>query len=47
MVPLTPEQREAVELAERLRGGEVRPCPATCSWNKSGCTYPSVCRVER
>ena len=38
---------QAVELAERLRGGEVRPCPATCSWNKSGCTYPSVCRVER
>ena len=37
----------AIELAGRLRSGEVRPCPATCSWNNSGCTYPSICRVER
>jgi ATP-dependent helicase/nuclease subunit B len=37
----------AIELASRLRGGDVRPCPGTCSWNNSGCTYPSICRVER
>ena len=37
----------AIELAGRLRSGEVRPCPATCSWNNSGCMYPSICRVER
>jgi hypothetical protein len=38
----------AIELAGRLRGGEVRPCPSTCSWKAGGgCTYPSICRVER
>ena len=37
----------ALELAGRLRGGEVRPCPSTCAWNNGGCSYPSVCRVER
>ena len=79
-VPLTPEQREAVELREelgdgfvdtdrvsteelerqlelareraielgaQLRSGAVRPCPSTCAWNNGGCSYPSVCRVER
>jgi ATP-dependent helicase/nuclease subunit B len=41
-------RERAIELAGRLRGGEVRPCPATCAWNRSGhCTYPSICRVER
>jgi ATP-dependent helicase/DNAse subunit B len=35
-----------VELAERMRAGEVRPCPETCAWN-GGCSYPSICRVER
>jgi ATP-dependent helicase/DNAse subunit B len=40
-------RERAIELARGLRGGEVRPCPATCKWNRSGCSYPSVCRVER
>jgi hypothetical protein len=40
-------RERAVELAGRLRSGEVRPCPATCKWNGSGCSYPSICRVER
>ena len=35
-----------VELAGRMRSGEVRPCPETCAWN-GGCSYPSICRVER
>jgi ATP-dependent helicase/DNAse subunit B len=34
--------RRAVELARRLRGGDVRPCPATCS--REGCRYPGICR---
>src|SRR5439155_807243 len=36
----------ARELAGRMRAGEMRPCPKTCAWN-GGCSYPSVCRVER
>jgi len=40
-------RRRAVELAGRMRSGDVRPCPKTCAWNDSGCTYPSICRVER
>jgi len=31
-------------LAARLRGGELVPCPATCS--REGCMYPSICRVS-
>jgi ATP-dependent helicase/DNAse subunit B len=34
------------ELADRMRAGDVRPCPDTCAWN-GGCSYPSICRVER
>ena len=33
----------AVELAERLRAGELAPCPETCSRN--GCAFPGICRV--
>jgi ATP-dependent helicase/DNAse subunit B len=41
-------RERAIELAGRLRGGEVRPCPSTCSWKAGGgCTYPSICRVEQ
>ena len=32
----------AVELAARLRAGELTPCPDTCSRN--GCRYPGICR---
>jgi ATP-dependent helicase/DNAse subunit B len=35
-----------VELAGRMRSGELRPCPETCAWN-GGCSYPSICRIER
>src|SRR5205823_2808582 len=31
----------AVELASRLRAGELVPCPATCS--REGCMFPSIC----
>lgn len=31
----------ALELAARLRAGELRPCPQTCG--SDGCAYPSIC----
>jgi RecB family exonuclease len=34
----------AVELARRLRAGEIVPCPETCS--RQGCRYPGICRVS-
>jgi ATP-dependent helicase/DNAse subunit B len=33
----------ACELAARLRGGELKPTPETCS--PGGCAYPGVCRA--
>jgi hypothetical protein len=36
-------KRRAVELAVRLRSGELTPCPETCSRN--GCMYPGICRA--
>ena len=32
-------------LVERLRSGELRACPDSCSW-RGGCSYPSICREE-
>jgi ATP-dependent helicase/DNAse subunit B len=43
---LAAARERLVELAGRMRSGEVRPCPETCAWN-GGCSYPSICRVER
>ena len=34
----------AVELAGRLRAGELTPCPQTCS--RDGCRYPAICRLS-
>jgi ATP-dependent helicase/DNAse subunit B len=39
-------RERVVELAGRMRSGELRPCPETCAWN-GGCSHPSICRVER
>jgi len=33
----------ALALARRLRGGELVPCPETCS--RDGCAYPGICRT--
>ncbi len=33
----------ALELGRRLRAGQIRPCPETCS--RQGCRYPGICRV--
>jgi hypothetical protein len=32
----------ATALAARLRAGELKPCPETCS--RDGCKYPGICR---
>ncbi len=34
----------AVELAARLRSGELQPCPSKCS--RDGCRYPGICWSE-
>jgi ATP-dependent helicase/DNAse subunit B len=39
-------RERVLELAARMRSGEIRPCPETCAWN-GGCAHPSICRVER
>ena len=40
------EAREAVrEVLERMRRGDVRPCPDSCAWN-GGCSFPAICRHE-
>ncbi|MGI8660252.1 MAG: PD-(D/E)XK nuclease family protein, partial [Thermoleophilaceae bacterium] len=36
-------EERAVELAARLRAGELAPSPATCS-SRGGCAYPGICR---
>jgi RecB family exonuclease len=33
----------AVSLARRLRSGDLKPCPETCS--RDGCAYPGICRA--
>jgi ATP-dependent helicase/DNAse subunit B len=40
------DAREAVgEVLDRMRRGDVRPCPGSCAWN-GGCSYPAICRHE-
>jgi RecB family exonuclease len=34
---------DAVTAVERLRAGDVKPCPQTCS--ARGCAYPTICRA--
>jgi ATP-dependent helicase/DNAse subunit B len=34
-------EARALELAARLRAGELQPCPQTCG--SDGCAYPSIC----
>jgi ATP-dependent helicase/DNAse subunit B len=36
----------ACELVQRVRSGDVHPCPDTCKWSSGGCQHPSICRVE-
>jgi ATP-dependent helicase/DNAse subunit B len=40
------EARDAVrEVVDRMREGDVKPCPGSCAWN-GGCSYPAICRHE-
>lgn len=40
-------EQEAVELARRLRRGELTPCPETCSGSfGGGCRHPGICWAE-
>jgi hypothetical protein len=41
---LADAERRAVALAQRLRSGELEPCPQTCS--RDGCRYPGICRSQ-
>jgi len=38
---LAAARTRALELATRLRAGELQPCPQTCGTD--GCAYPSIC----
>jgi hypothetical protein len=40
---LADAERRAVEIAGKLRRGELRPCPETCG--RDGCRYPGLCRI--
>ncbi|MDX6644238.1 MAG: hypothetical protein QOD76_2200, partial [Solirubrobacteraceae bacterium] len=40
---LAAARARAAELVRRLRAGDVRPCPATCT-REGGCAHPGVCR---
>lgn len=33
------------EVLDRMRAGDVKPCPESCAWN-GGCSYPAICRHE-
>jgi hypothetical protein len=39
---LADAEARAIEIAAKLRTGDLRPCPQTCS--RSGCAYPGICR---
>jgi RecB family exonuclease len=41
---LADAEARAVELAARLRAGDLTPCPETCS--RDGCSYPGICRSQ-
>ncbi len=36
---------QVVEVAGRMRSGELASCPDTCAY-RGGCSYPSICRAE-
>jgi ATP-dependent helicase/DNAse subunit B len=40
-------EQQAVELAQRLRRGELTPCPETCSGQTGGgCRHPGICWAD-
>ena len=30
----------------QMRAGALEPRPATCMWDGSGCSYPTICRCD-
>jgi ATP-dependent helicase/DNAse subunit B len=34
------------EAVEQMRAGALEPRPKTCAWDKSGCSYPTICRCD-
>ncbi len=42
---LASARRRVGEVVERIRTGDVRPCPERCGPN-GGCRYPTICRAE-
>jgi len=47
LATLLEEARERIgTLFRRMRAGDIRPCPKTCSFGRDGCRYPAICRVE-
>lgn len=42
---LAAARRRAGEVVERIRAGDVRPCPERCG-PSGGCRYPAICRAE-
>jgi len=45
---LASAREQVTALAAEMRTGAIKPCPETCSFRADkGCTYPSVCRVEK
>ncbi len=42
---LASARRKVGEVVERIRSGDVRPCPERCA-PRGGCRYPAICRVE-
>ncbi len=39
--------RTVCDLVQRVRAGDVRPCPESCKWSGKGCEYPAICRHEQ
>ena len=42
---LAAARRRVGEVVERIRAGDVRPCPGRCG-PSGGCRYPAICRAE-
>jgi hypothetical protein len=38
--------QDVLSAVEELRAGALEPRPQSCTWNDSGCAYPSICRCE-
>ena len=37
---------DVLAAVDELRAGALEPRPQSCTWNDSGCAYPSICRCD-